>query len=117
VEEKVEEHPKETPRCIVETAYQPTARGGQIHYVTGNIRFVSMARNLLDEAYRAEMLTTMDAALLITIGVGWEVQETVWRSYMEVEHGISPEKKMTEQLLVQEQVLYACPQCGPSFLL
>jgi hypothetical protein len=113
---KMAEHPM-TPQCILDVAYQPTARGGQKHFITGNIRFVLMARNLLQGTQRDEALNAMDAGTVMTIGVEWEDVETIWRSFMEVEHGIWPEKNHTEQLVVEDQLLYACPRCGPSCLL
>ena len=87
MEDILKEH-QETPCCILDVAYQPTACGGQIHYMAGNIRFVAMARNLLEEAQRSNRLTTMDAGLVMTIGVQWEEKDMVWRTYLEVEHGI-----------------------------
>jgi hypothetical protein len=50
------EHSK-VPKSILQIAFQPTARGGNLHYIAGNIRFVNRARLLLDPMVREDILS------------------------------------------------------------
>ena len=50
------EHSK-VPKSILQIVFQPTARGGNLHYIAGNIRFVNRARLLLDPMVREDILS------------------------------------------------------------
>ena len=107
----------DVPRSILEIAFQPTARGGNLHYIAGNIRFVNMARMLLDHTARANMLANPDRWMAANIVDHGEDESSLWWEYMVYEQGIDIGDKDTEQLVVTGQDLRACPKCGPLALL
>jgi hypothetical protein len=93
-------------------AYQPTARGGNLHYIAGNIRLVNMARLLLDKAKRDEILATPDPWMSENMAAQREDESSMWWEYMMYENNIDGEKQDTEQLVVKDQILYTCPECN-----
>jgi hypothetical protein len=99
------------PKTILEVAYQPTARGGSLHYVSGNIRLVNMGRQLLSKEKRDDILATPDPWMEVNIAAHQEDEDALWWEYMKYENNIDEEKKDTEQLVVKDQVLYTCPTC------
>lgn len=99
------------PKSIIEVAYQPTARGGNLHFVAGNIRLVNMARDLLDEEARNLILATPDPWMAANMATHQEDKVALWWEYLIYENNIEEGKKDTEQLVVKDQVLYSCPSC------
>lgn len=92
------------PLILAETAHQPAARGGLLHFVAGNIRIVSKARDLFDNRNeRAKFIQGND----------WD--EERWTNELECFFGLeendrgNPER---EQLVVRSQSIYNCPKCG-----
>jgi hypothetical protein len=99
------------PKSILEVAYQPTARGGGLHYVSGNIRLVNMGRELLRKEKRDVILRTPDPWMAENIETHQENEDALWWEYLKYDNNIDEEKNDTEQLVVKEQVLYTCPSC------
>jgi len=101
----------DTPKSILEVAHQPTARGGSLHYISGNIRLVNMGRQLLSKEKRHDILATPDPWMEVNIATHQENEDTLWWEYLKYENNIDEMKKDTEQLVVKDQVLYTCPSC------
>jgi hypothetical protein len=104
------------PNSIIQIAFQPTARGGNLHYTAGNIRFVNRARLLLDHAVREEILSNPESWMVGNIVDHEDDEFSLWWEYMVYEYNIDVEDKDTEQLVVNDQVFYKCPKCGTSLL-
>jgi hypothetical protein len=102
------------PRSILEVAHQPTARGGNLHFISGNIRLVNMGRQLLSKEKRDDILDMPDPWMEMNIAENKEDEDTLWREYLKYENNIDEKKEDTEQLVVKDQVLYACPGCDSS---
>lgn len=100
------------PKSILEVAYQPTARGGSLHYISGNIRLVNAARQLLDRQKREDIITKPDPWMAVNIEKHQENEATLWWKYLIYENNLNEEKKDTEKLVNLDQVLYTCPNCG-----
>lgn len=101
------------PSSILRIAFQPTARGGQLHYIAGNIRFVNKARLLLDHTVWENILSNPDPWMAANIVDNEEDMSSLWWEYMVYEYNIDVGNLDTEQLVVTDQFLYACPKCGP----
>lgn len=99
------------PRSILEVSYQPTARGGDLHYISGNIRLVNAARQLLDKQKREDIIARPDPWLAANIETHLENEATLWWEYLIYENNIDEEKD-AEKLVTTDQVLYTCPNCG-----
>jgi hypothetical protein len=110
------EHPN-VPKSILQIAVQPTARGGNLHYIAGNIRFVNRARLLMDDMVRKNILSNPDPWMAANMVDHEEDPCSLWWEYMVYEYDIDIGNKDTEQLVVTAQVLYKCPNCGPFSLL
>ncbi|KAF8816245.1 hypothetical protein BYT27DRAFT_7208844 [Phlegmacium glaucopus] len=103
----------EVPRSIIEVAYQPTARGGSVHYISGNIRLVNLARQLMEQEKREDILAKPDLWMALNVVEHQEKDEaTLWWQYSIYENNIIEEKKGTEQLVVRDQIVYTCPLCS-----
>jgi hypothetical protein len=106
------------PKSIVQVAYQPTARGGALHFIAGNIRFVNSARLLLDAEARKVVET--DIWMVAKQLEGGEEQAN-WMDWMAESHGIKPSDSkygpQREQLLVENQIVFNCPGCGTGYRL
>lgn len=100
------------PKSILEVAYQPTARGGSLHYISGNIRLVNAARQLLDKQKREDIITNPDPWMAVNIENHQENEATLWWKYLIYENNINEEKEDAEKLVIVDQVLYTCPNCG-----
>lgn len=116
LQSKLALHPN-TPANILPVAYQPTARGGQQHFIAGNIRIVKLARWLLDDKNRQALLSAADPWIVghlvehSSSDDPWEPSD-MWIEYMQDKHGI--DQSTQEQLLNAEQIMYLCPNsCGP----
>ena len=116
LEVQFSEH-SDVPPSILRIAFQPTARGGKLHYIAGNIRFVNKARLLLDHTVRENILSNPDSWMAANIVDNEEDESTLWWEYMVHEYNIDVGNLVTEQLVVTDQVLHACPKCGPLTLL
>ena len=103
------------PESILEVAYQPTARGGSLHYISGNIRLVNMARLLLTKEKREDILAMPDPWMEENISTCKEKKASLWWEYLKYENNIDEEKGHTEQLVVKDQILYTCPSCDMLF--
>jgi hypothetical protein len=122
VKQWTEKHPS-VPTTILKVAFQPTARGGQLHFVAGNIRLVSTARDLIGEEARERVANDswMVAHKLELDGEEGEEEEDnkrkyydEWQAWMEHKHDIDDRCRgdmMEEQLLIEEQKMYLCPTC------
>jgi hypothetical protein len=113
MEEVSKEHSK-VPASILQIAFQPTVRGGTLHYIAGNIRFVNKARQLLDHDVRENILSNLESWMAASIVDHEDDESSLWWEYMVYEYDIDIENKDTEQLVVTGQVLYKCPKCGPN---
>jgi len=116
-------HPvhKETPRFLLDVAFQPTARGEPRHFIAGNIRIVNGARKLLDlESRRAVEESGWLAARLVESQRDTPIDDD-WKAWLEFDQGLKDRKrsdgKHRERLLETDQVYYSCAQCGPNFSL
>lgn len=105
------------PLPILQIAFQPTARGGNLHYIAGNIRFVHKARLLLDPQVREEILSNPEPWMAANMVDYDEDEISLWSEYMVYKYNIDVENKDAEQLVVTDQVLYKCPNCCPLTLL
>lgn len=99
------------PKSIIQIAFQPTARGGNIHYTAGNIRFVNKARLLLDPTVREKILSNPKPWMVGNMVAHEDDESGLWWEYMVYEFDIVTEDKDTEQLVVMDQVMYKCPKC------
>jgi len=109
---QMEKHPS-VPETIFKVAFQPTAHGGSTHFVTGNIRLVSEARDLLDERGQERAFTHPWMIAFVLEHNGTE-EEDEWQAWLEHKYHIDNESReniMKEQLLIQEQQMYICPSC------
>lgn len=102
------------PKTILKVAFQPTARGGKTHFVTGNIRLVSAARDLLDAQVR-EAITADNwmVAFHLEHHEGDEEYDE-WQAWLEWKYNIDERQRgniQEEQLLIEEQQMYTCPEC------
>jgi hypothetical protein len=99
---------------ILKVAIQPTAGGGDTHFVTGNIRLVAAARDLLSNT--ACQLVIEDAwmiAHMVEFDKRGENQDE-WHAWLEYKYNINDQWQgniMEEQLLIEEQQMYSCPVC------
>jgi hypothetical protein len=103
------------PKNIVKVAFQPTARGGKTHFVTGNIRLVSAARDLLDAHVRQEIATdSWMVAFQLEHDHGGEDEYDEWLAWLEYKYHIDEEQRgniQEEQLLIEGQEMYNCSKC------
>jgi hypothetical protein len=74
-----------------------------------------MGRHLLNEEKRNSILATPDPWMAVNISNHQENEADLWWEYMVYENNIDEEKKETEQLVIQDQVIYTCPGCDFSF--
>ena len=100
------------PSSILEVSYQPTARGGSLHYVSGNIRLVNAARQLLDKQKREDIIANPDPWLAVHIDTHSGKEAALWWEYLMYENNINEEEKDAEKLVITDQILYSCPSCG-----
>lgn len=117
IEMKREDQYRAVPESILKMAFQPTARGGKKHFIAGNIRLVSEARELLDHTLREKAAAKpwMVAFILESNGEGDE-----WEAWLEEKYHIDPNGRgdiHEEQLLIEDQEMFVCPIChGANFL-
>ena len=109
----MESHPT-VPQTILKVAFQPTARGGKTHFVTGNIRLVPAARDLLNPHVRQEIGTDgwMIASQLDHDEGDAEYDE--WQAWLEYKYNLDGQQRgniQEEQMLIEGQQMYACPKC------
>lgn len=94
-------------------AYQPTARGGSLHYISGNIRLVNAARQLLDKQKRENIMANPDPWMVVNIDNHQHNESILWWNYLIYENNINEEEEEdAEKLVITGQVLYTCPSCG-----
>jgi hypothetical protein len=111
------------PETILKVAFQPTARGGKTHFVAGNIRLVSAARDLMDPEKRDEVATTGWMIAHQLEGHGEEEEgedEDEWQAWLEQKYHIDERHRgniKEEQLLIEGQEMYTCPTCQGDNLL
>jgi hypothetical protein len=103
------------PQSILEASFQPTARGGHRHYISGNIRIVNYARFLLREEKRREILLFPDPWMELNMKTWREDVSMLWKKHMEYEFNF--DDKAEEPMILKGQLLFACPNCGPSYYL
>jgi hypothetical protein len=103
-------------------AFQPTARGGPRHFVTGNIRIVNTAKHLLSQDFREEVRNggwmaahLAEHSRLCMVDHDW----LVWIAYQHGIKSISPSENTRddEAFLVENQVCYHCPNCDVDLLI
>lgn len=98
---------------IVEVAFQPTARGGAVHFSSGNARIVRQARELLD-LVDSDNHPQYVAHILEAEGDPGFNTEEVWADIMEATVGLKKASRGDinhEQLIVRDQKMYSCPIC------
>ncbi|KAF8803047.1 hypothetical protein BYT27DRAFT_7110517, partial [Phlegmacium glaucopus] len=94
----------EVPQILLDAAFQPTARGGMRHFIAGNIRIVTKARELVENEDEREGFAE---------GMAWSNDE--WASSLESYFGILEENRenfQEEQLVVSGQDIYHCAGCN-----
>jgi hypothetical protein len=110
--QQTERHPS-VPETILKVAFQPTARGGKLHFVAGNIRFVSAARDLIDPDAREDLAA--DPWMLAYQFESDEGEEdNGWQAWLEYKYHIDDQNRgniKEEQLLIEGQQMYTCPVC------
>jgi len=104
------------PDTILTVAFQPTARGGPCHFVTGNIRVIKQARSLLSKDTRQVISQSPWMAAHLIEQTHSHVQDNDWIAYLESELSIK-EDITEEQLVVDGQSCYPCPVCKSVFLI
>jgi len=103
------------PEGILKVALQPTARGGPNHFIAGNIRIVSAARQLLEAEERQNV---EDNRWMIAHRM--EVDDDMWTAWFEESFHLDEGARgdlNEEQLLIEDQDMYHCPLCGSNSLL
>jgi hypothetical protein len=84
-----------------------------MHYISGNIRLVNLARQLMEQEKREDILAKPDVWMALNVAEHQEKDEaTLWWRYLIYENNIIEEKKGTEQLVVRDQIVYTCPLCS-----
>ena len=117
---RVAEDPQfqDVPKSILRVAFQPTARGGPKHFVTGNIRIVNMARSLLNHDYRKEIQSSYWMAAHLAEEERADVTDHDWNVWLGAQFGIQDtENRAREKLVMEDQQLYSCPSCNIKFLM
>jgi hypothetical protein len=116
-------HPKhkETPKFLLDVAFQPTARGEPRHFIAGNIRITNSARKLLDlESRKAVEESRWMAAHLVEAQRDTPIDDD-WKAWFEFDQGlkdsIRSDGRHREKLIETDQVYYSCTRCGPNFSL
>lgn len=112
---------QDIPQWVLRVAFQPTARGGPLHFCTGNIRVVHTARGLLTEESREVIASSAwMAAHLAEAGRDIMIDED-WRVWLAFEHGMEDTENSAlsreEELVVKGQFLYPCPSCDVRHLI
>ena len=102
------------PKSIIEIAFQPMARGGNLHYTAGNIWFVNRARLLFNSTVQEEILSNTKPWMVGNMVAHGDNESSLWWEYMVYEYDIDTEDKDTEQLVVMDQVVYKCHKCRTS---
>jgi hypothetical protein len=100
------------PKSIIEVAYQPTARGGSVHFTSGNICLVNMARELLVEEEQRDILAKADPWMATNMATYPDDDAALWWEYLIYENNIDEKDKAVEQLVVKDQAQYTCPCCN-----
>lgn len=86
------------PQLLLDIAYQPIARGGPHHFATGNIRFVNMARRLVEDTGERDKLTK---------GSVWQGDD--WVQFFHDRFDLDEDKDAdSEKLLIESQNVYQC---------
>jgi hypothetical protein len=99
----LKETPAELPKILFDMAYQPVGRGGERHFTAGNIRLVSMARELLKDDAKMQEFTK---------GQNWDNDQWKMALLKQFEMKSSDEGKANrEQLVLYGQTLYICDIC------
>jgi hypothetical protein len=111
-----------TPLEILTAAFQPTARGGPRHFVTGNIRILNTARSLLSEDIREEITNSDWLAAHLAENSRTQMVGNDWLVWIGYQHGIGktlPSMNSCEEevLIVGSQILYHCPICNTEALI
>lgn len=104
----------QVPKIILDIAFQPTARGGLIHFAAGNIRIVRFARSLVDSNAREQVSSSHDWFVAHSQEVGEDITEDDWMRFMEEQQGMEEKNRGVgrfEQLLVGDQTMFSCPLC------
>ena len=105
------ENRQSVPYTILQVAFQPTARGGKTHFVAGNIRLVSAARDLLDSSAR-EVIA--ESAWMTAYLLEFGEDDEKWQAWLEHQYHIDDEERgniAEEQLLIEKQQMYSCSIC------
>lgn len=100
------------PQTISKVAFQPTARGGSTHFVTGNIRLVSEARDLMDAQEHERVFAHPWMIAFVLECDGTEDDGDEWQAWLEHKYHICSQHRgniMEEQLLIERQQMYVCP--------
>jgi hypothetical protein len=94
------------PTVLLQAALQPVARGGQRHFIAGNIRIISFARLLLEDENMRMKLAGND-----------QLDGPSWTRLLEAEFGIESEEQgdeWKEAIFTGNQSIYKCPNCPMS---
>lgn len=108
---------------VIEVAFQPTARGGFRHFVSGNGRIVLQAREILNNAN--PQCASMYAAHKVesekdpdfSEDTPWK--EKVWMDIMLENIGLKDDysnRDDREQLIIRNQQMFTCPVCMDAVL-
>jgi hypothetical protein len=106
---------QDTPLAILAVAFQPTARGGPAHFPTGNIRIVSEARDLLHEEQQKAVKDSAWMVEHLAKKSRLDVEDDDWVAWLKGEIGLDVED-VEEELVVEEQLYYTCPNCNDELL-
>jgi hypothetical protein len=105
-----------TPRILLDVAFQPAARGEPTHFVAGNIRIVGSARKLLHQEERDNIMErNWMVAHLLEMQRKYPTDDD-WKAWLLFLHGLEEEpiefRGHRERLVVTGQAYYSCLRCG-----
>jgi len=107
---------RDTPRILLDVAFQPTARGEPTHFVAGNIRIVDSARQLLDQQKREDVTKESWMVAHLLEMDGKHTTDDDWKAWLLFLHGLEEEPVKhrgghRERLVVTGQAYYSCVRC------
>jgi hypothetical protein len=104
------------PDAILAVAFQPTARGGSVHFTTGNIRIVNKARSLVSIQERQEAEVSDWMVSRLNSESRSDVLGHDWIDWLKFTFGMDKEGAY-EPLVVGDQEYHSCPSCNTLFLI
>ena len=104
---------KNHTNIVIKVAFQPTVRGGAVHFVSGNGHIVHLARGLLNDMNPESNPMFVAHSLEAEGGSGFS-KEDAWAEIMEEKIGLRKDSRGRadrEQLIILDQQMFTCPTC------